>query len=338
MESLKEAATIALDDETQISVARRAASGMALRLDLSAEAVARAELVVVELAGNVLHHGTRGTVYLAGAPDGAGLQIIVADKGAGIGNVERAMEDGFSTSTTPGLGLGAVRRIVQEMGMYSQRGAGTVVSALVGEDRESHPQRTAVLSTCIAGETLNGDSWLVRREADGREVYLVVDGLGHGLYASEAAGMATRMVTGALDDNPSLSLTALLTRMHEPMRATRGAAIAIVSVAAGVATCCGVGNISMMLQGTDGTTRSILSHNGTLGHQMRKVQEFTYPVSAGTTLIMHSDGIATHWKMAQYPGLLVQPCATIAGVLYRDAVRGRDDATVLVARMGDQTA
>ena len=51
---------------------------------------------------------------------------------------------------------------------------------------------------------------------------------------------------------------------------------------------------------------------------------------------MHSDGVATHWKMAQYPGLLAQPPATVAAVLYRDAVRGRDDATVLVARLGDQ--
>ncbi len=338
MESLREAATIALDDETQVSVARREAASMAARLGLSADAVARAELVVVELASNVLHHGTRGQVYLSGVADGVGLQIVVADKGAGIGNVERAMEDGFSTRTTPGLGLGAVRRLVQEMGMYSQRGAGTVVSAVVGEHRESHAQRVAVLSTSFPGETLNGDSWLVHRGAEGRDVYLLVDGLGHGLYAAEAAGMATRMVTGALDDHPSLSLTALLTRMHEPMRATRGAAIALVSVAAGVATCCGVGNISMMLHGTDGVMRAIMSHNGTLGHQMRKVQEFAYPLAPGTTLILHSDGLATHWKMAQYPGLPTQPCATIAGVLYRDAVRGRDDATVLIARVGAPAA
>ena len=333
MESLREAATIALEDDTQIAVARRAAGAMAARLNLSADAIARAELVVVELAGNLLHHATRGTLYLSSTAEGTGLQVIAADKGPGIGNVALAMEDGFSTRSTPGLGLGAVRRMVQEMGVYSQHGAGTVISAVVGEDRDPHPQQLAVLSTCIAGETLNGDSWLVHR-APGRTVYMVVDGLGHGLYASEAASLATRMAAGALTDNPSLALTALLNRMHEPMRATRGAAIAFVSVAGPVATCCGVGNISVLLHSADGTARSVLSHNGTLGHQMRKVQEFPYPLTPGTTLVMHSDGIATHWKAAQYPGLLAQPPATAAGVLYRDAVRGRDDATVLVAKLG----
>ena len=333
MEPLKEAATIALEDETQIAVARRAAGALGARLGLADDAIARAELVVVELAANVLRHATRGIVYLSGVAEGLGLQVIVADRGAGIGNVALAMEDGFSTSTTPGLGLGAIRRMVQEMGVYSQRGAGTVVSVIVGEDRTAHPQAIAVLSTPITGETLNGDSWLLHRSAN-RDVYLVVDGLGHGLYAAEASGMAARMVLGALDDNPEISLTVLLNRMHEPMRATRGAAIALVSVAGPVATCCGVGNISVLLLGQDGTAKSVLSHNGTLGHQMRKVQELTFPLAPGTTLVMHSDGIATHWKMAQYPGLLAQPPATIAGVLYRDAVRGRDDATVLVAHVG----
>lgn len=337
MEPLKQVATIALEDETQISLARRAAASLAVRLGLGAEAVSRAELVVVELAGNVLRHATRGTMYLSSVAEGCGLQVIAADKGPGIGNVALAMEDGFSTSTTPGLGLGAVRRMVQEMGVYSQRGAGTVISVVVGEDREQHAQRAAILSTCIAGETLNGDSWLLHRSAE-RAVYVVVDGLGHGLYASEASGMATRMITSALADDPGLGLTALLTRLHGPMRATRGAAIALVSVAGGAATCCGVGNISVQLHGADGSVRPVMSHNGTLGHQMRKVQELVFPVPAGTTLIMHSDGVATHWKMSQFPGLQAQPPATVAGVLYRDALRGRDDATVLVARIAEGIA
>jgi anti-sigma regulatory factor (Ser/Thr protein kinase) len=338
MESIREVATIALEDDTQIAVARRAAASFGARLGLSADAVARAELVAVELAANVLRHATRGFIYLSSVVEGPGtqpgLQLITTDKGPGIGNVALAMEDGFSTSTTPGLGLGAVRRMVQEFGIYSQLGAGTVISAVIGEDRADHAHACAVLSTCITGETLNGDSWLLHC-SDKRRVYVVVDGLGHGLYASEASGMAVKMVAGALATNPELTLTDLLTRMHEPMKATRGAAIALVSVTdqANVATCCGVGNIIVQLHGADGAVQSVMSHNGTLGHQMRRVQEFTYPLPAGTTLVMHSDGIATHWKMAGYPGLLAQPPATVAGVLYRDAVRGRDDATVLVAKL-----
>lgn len=343
MESIKEAAAIALDDETQVSVARRTAGSMCHRLGLPANVASTAELVCVELAGNILRHAGHGTLYLAGTPEGGALQVIASDKGPGIGNIELAMQDGFSTRTTPGLGLGAVRRMVQTMDIYSRPGLGTVVTAQVGELRPDSG-RAAVLSTCIAGETLNGDSWSIHRvnalgqdarTPSPREIYLVVDGLGHGLYASEAAAMATSMVTKALAFEPGISLTTLLNRMHGPMRATRGAAIAIVSVAGGAATCCGVGNISVLLHGPGGSVKSMLSHNGTLGHQMRKLQEFVVPLEPETVLVMHSDGIATHWKMAQYGGLVEKAPATIAGVLYRDAVRGRDDATVLVARLNE---
>jgi hypothetical protein len=47
---------------------------------------------------------------------------------------------------------------------------------------------------------------------------------------------------------------------------------------------------------------------------------------------MHSDGIATQWDLGRYPGLLARDPSLIAGVLYRDFLRGRDDATVVVLK------
>jgi hypothetical protein len=51
-------------------------------------------------------------------------------------------------------------------------------------------------------------------------------------------------------------------------------------------------------------------------------------------LIMHTDGIGSSWSLADYPGLVRAHPALVAGVLYRDFARGRDDATVVVARTG----
>jgi hypothetical protein len=65
---------------------------------------------------------------------------------------------------------------------------------------------------------------------------------------------------------------------------------------------------------------------------MRRVQEFSYPWPSTSTLIMHSDGLTTSWRLDQYPGLLARHPSLIAGVLYRDASRGRDDVCVVVAR------
>jgi hypothetical protein len=94
----------------------------------------------------------------------------------------------------------------------------------------------------------------------------------------------------------------------------------------------GVGNISAAILTGDGS-RSLVSHNGTLGLQMRKTQEFVYPWSPGALLVAHSDGLATHWKLEQYPGLFRQDPALVAAMLYRDHARRRDDASVVVCRL-----
>ena len=49
-------------------------------------------------------------------------------------------------------------------------------------------------------------------------------------------------------------------------------------------------------------------------------------------LVMHSDGLGSRWQMDRYPGLPRRHPTLIAGVLYRDWTRGRDDVTVVAAR------
>jgi hypothetical protein len=93
----------------------------------------------------------------------------------------------------------------------------------------------------------------------------------------------------------------------------------------------GVGNIATTLW-APGETRSLVSHNGIVGHEMRKVQVFEYPLPPQGMLVMHSDGVSTRWQLEKYPGLALRDPAVVAAVLYRDFCRGRDDATVVVAR------
>ena len=78
----------------------------------------------------------------------------------------------------------------------------------------------------------------------------------------------------------------------------------------------------------------MVSNNGTVGHVARIIRDFTYPVAAGALLVLSSDGIGTSWRLDAYPGLSQHHPTLIAGVLLRDFSRGRDDATVLVARIG----
>jgi hypothetical protein len=73
--------------------------------------------------------------------------------------------------------------------------------------------------------------------------------------------------------------------------------------------------------------------NGTLGHSIGRIQSFAYPWQKTSALIMHSDGLATRWSLDQYPGLATRHPALLAGVLYRDFSRRRDDVTVLISRV-----
>ena len=76
----------------------------------------------------------------------------------------------------------------------------------------------------------------------------------------------------------------------------------------------------------------MVSMNGTVGHSVARLQQLTYPWDRNSTLIMHSDGLTTRWNVEQYSGLASRHPALMAGVLFRDFRRERDDATVLVTR------
>ena len=79
-------------------------------------------------------------------------------------------------------------------------------------------------------------------------------------------------------------------------------------------------------------SRSLMSHNGIAGHEMRKIQEFSYDWPADVLLIVHSDGMSSRWDLSSYPGLIFRSPSVVAGVIYRDYSRGRDDALVVVVR------
>jgi hypothetical protein len=154
--------------------------------------------------------------------------------------------------------------------------------------------------------------------------------LGHGPDAQTASREAVRILNGY----PELPLRVLLDRVHQALRSTRGAAVAIARVdeARRVLMYAGAGNIAAHIYAGSGATHHLVSSNGTAGHQMDKLNEFTYPWPEGALLIMHSDGLASGAGIGNHSGLSVHEPAIIAGVLYRDFKRGYDDATVVVAK------
>lgn len=86
---------------------------------------------VSELARNILRHGGgRGELRLARVEDGhrSGVRVNARDSGPGIADVDRALEDHFSSAGTLGLGLPGVKRMMDEFEIESEPGEGTRVS------------------------------------------------------------------------------------------------------------------------------------------------------------------------------------------------------------------
>ena len=327
--------SLRVEDSSATGEVRRVAGRLASLAGLNESEAGAAALIATEAATNILKHAGRGEVLLREMDEPGGIEILALDRGPGMASVESSMRDGYSTTGSSGTGLGAMRRMSSQLEIYSQLGKGTAVFAEIR--KRSAPAaavfQTGVVSAPKLGEEACGDGWSVLETHVGL-VLMVVDGLGHGPVAALAAREAERVFA---ESASSAGPTGLLERMHGALRTTRGAAAAVaeIDIAAGQVRFAGVGNIAGMVR-SQGVRRQTVSHNGTVGAEMRKVHEFVYPWSGDGLLLLHSDGINTNWQLENYPGLGLAHPALIAGVLYRDANRGRDDATVLVARLADR--
>lgn len=323
-----------MDEVSQPGEARRTAVGMAERLGFDESGRGKVALVVTEIATNLIKHARGGELILqafgpATAPDG--LEALAIDRGPGMADVARCLADGFSTAGSPGTGLGAIARLAGLFEVFSQPESGTVLLGRLWPNSPPRPGGLEVAAICLPypGESDSGDAWALV-EAPGRHVLMVADGLGHGPQAAEAARAALETFLVLAPSGPAEVIRAA----HAALRSTRGAAMAIAALDPGLRTLrfAGVGNISgAILVPGEGRVTSLVSHNGTVGHEMRTVQEFVYPWPERAVLVLHSDGLSTQWRPDRYPGLLTQHPGIVAGVLYRDFKRGRDDVTVLVA-------
>jgi anti-sigma regulatory factor (Ser/Thr protein kinase) len=295
-------------------------------------------LVVTEVASNLVKHAGGGDL-LVRAVEYGGIEVLALDRGPGMANLGHCLRDGFSTAGTPGTGLGAISRLAGLFDIYTAANAGTALLArlLPRPGSRNDPVRALDVGSVHLphpGEPVCGDGWAVEQRP-GREVILVVDGLGHGLLAAEAARLAVRIFR----ENSQLNPVEILQTIHAALRSTRGAAAAVaeLNLDAQLLRFAGVGNISGSVFAA-GVSRSAVSQNGTLGHEARRFQEFSYPFPRGALLVMHSDGLATHWRLDQYTGLAARHPGLVAGVLYRDFKRGRDDVTVLAVREAGKDA
>ncbi len=321
--------SVVIDDPSQVGEARRTAMAVANEAALNDVDAGKLSIITTELATNILKHAKHGEILIGNVRGQGVVDVIALDQGQGFENFEHSMLDGVSTAGTAGQGLGAVLRQSTSFEIYSRPGAGTVVISTVGHSpRNTADFEVGVICRPVKGEIDCGDGWAAGQTISKQQL-MVVDGLGHGTDAYAAAYKAMLVFGEHAKQGP----TELLNFAHMALRPTRGAALAMADIdfEKGTLRFAGVGNIAATIL-DNGNTRSLVSHNGTVGAEMRKVQEFTYPWNSQSILVMNSDGLTTHWRLDPYPGLQNKSTLMMAAVLYRDFKRTRDDSTVLVAR------
>jgi len=323
---------IPISDDSRIGEARRLARQTAMDAGFNEVLSGQAAIIASELATNQSRYASGGEIHLSSdGGTGGWIDIVAVDRGPGMSDVPACLQDGYSTGGTPGTGLGAARRMASEFDVFSTP-RGTVVSCRLNSEARPQltPFRWAVSSRPAPFENVSGDSWRIASTA-GRLSIEIVDGLGHGPDAAAAAAEATSV----FDSGPFRELPLILEHSHARMRGTRGGALAVahIDLSASTLRYGGVGNIVGHLCAVgEENGRGLCSHNGTVGLQVRKIQEFSYDCPQEGLLIMHSDGLQTRWSFAAYPGLSHRHPATIAAVLARDFTRGKDDVTLAVVR------
>jgi serine/threonine-protein kinase RsbT len=120
---------VAIDNSDDIVAARKAGHQLALDLGFSLTDVTMIATAISEVARNITSYAGRGAVRVAVA-DREGREALVVraeDDGPGIADIERAMEDGYSTGRGLGLGLPGARRLMDRLIVESTLGRGTVI-------------------------------------------------------------------------------------------------------------------------------------------------------------------------------------------------------------------
>ena len=123
---------IFVSEASDVDWARQSAREMATREGLTEEKAVALATAVSEIARNIVAHAVKGQVALQPVTDGQrrGIIAVARDRGPGIADIARAMQDGYSTKHTLGSGLPGAKRLVDEFEIESVVGVGVTITML----------------------------------------------------------------------------------------------------------------------------------------------------------------------------------------------------------------
>lgn len=123
-------ASVPISSDADIVAARQKGRALAAQMGFGSTDLTLIATAISELARNIVLYARRGEIVLKPAEDGQrrGISVMARDEGPGITDIPQALQSGYSTSGSLGLGLPGVRRLMDEFEIVSEVGKGTTVT------------------------------------------------------------------------------------------------------------------------------------------------------------------------------------------------------------------
>ncbi len=325
------------EDRSYFAILKREIHHIAINAGFTASKTGEIDIIVAEMASNLIKHAGGGEILVRTFPenDSEVIELISIDKGPGMSDPLRMIEDGMSTANTLGHGFGAMKRLSDTFQVYSLKEWGTIVLSRVYKDELPHFRKkpsAEVRSIIVAkpGERVSGDGAYFSLQPKLLKIFLG-DGLGHGPEAHLAVQQAIQVVKTSVNDVPS----EILRQIHADVKKTRGlvGTMAVFDFKEKKWRICGVGNIATRMQ-QNLVVKNHMSYNGVLGMNIPStLKEQETENERGQVLIMCSDGIKTRWDLQRHLGIFKYDLTIVAAAIYKDFARRTDDMSVVVGRI-----
>lgn len=177
------------------------------------------------------------------------------------------------------------------------------------------------------GERVSGDTVVIRPL--GQALFVaIVDVLGHGPEAHEL----THVIEAYLARYGNADVSGVMTRLHQHLKGTRGAAVGLCAFdeATGCLEYVGVGNTAIRRFGRSDTR--LVSKDGVVGHTMRSLLPQTMQLQPGDLIVLHTDGVSSRFTAEDYPGALHHSPEEVTRNIVQRYGKDHDDAACIAVR------
>ncbi len=321
--------SFAASDRSYFSFIKKDIHNLAKDAGFSNKKLADLDIVVSEITSNLHKHAIDGEILvgLFEEKENQYIELISIDKGPGMQEPFKMIEDGFSSANTMGIGLGSIKRLSNQFDLYSMNGWGTIILTRIYNKTVEQgvlvtPKVTIrPLVVTMPGQIKSGDGTYYTVTPQHFKL-LVADGLGHGEEANFAVTEAVKAFKECADHSPS----GILKYIHEAIRKTRGivGAVVVFDFESNIWKIA-----SNFLQ-----IKNLMSYSGTLGHNMLNgMKDQEVKLEDYNQITLCSDGINPRWDMSKFTGIGRCDLSIQAAAIYKDFAGKTDDMSVVIAKI-----